>query len=50
MELGQIEIDYRPQISLKGRALADFIAEFSYKVVAEDVPLPEGNTWTLFVD
>lgn len=38
IELGQFKIDYRPRISLKGHALTNFIAEFSYQVEVHDVP------------
>ena len=30
IELGQFDIDYKPRTEIKGQALADFIAEFTY--------------------
>ena len=31
VELGQFDIQFRPHTAIKGQALADFIAEFTYK-------------------
>ena len=30
IDLGQFDINYRPQIEIKGQALTDFIAVFTY--------------------
>jgi len=30
VELGQFNIEYRPQVAIKAQVLVDFIAEFTY--------------------
>ena len=35
IELGQFEVNFPPRIAIKGQALADFIAEFTYSNAAE---------------
>ena len=32
IELGQFDIEYRPQAAIKAQVLADFIAEFTYPI------------------
>ena len=53
MELGQFDIHFRPRIAIKGQALADFIAEFTYQaegVVEEEQENIEQQWWKLYVD
>lgn len=50
IQFSQFEINYRPRISLKGQALADFIVEFSYQVEVFDKAQIEEKPLTLFVD
>lgn len=55
IELSQFDIQYQPQTSIKGQALADFIAEFIEPVIHELVntePSIEAETpsWKLYVD
>ncbi|PON72858.1 Ribonuclease H, partial [Parasponia andersonii] len=55
VELSQFDINFQPRTAIKGQALADFIAEFTY-----DVNLPTGvlekpasdtsKLWKLYVD
>ena len=35
IELGQFDINYRPQTTINGQALADFIEEFTYSNTTE---------------
>ena len=35
IELGQFNVNFRPRTTIKGHALADFIAEFTYTSTAE---------------
>ena len=35
IELGQFNVNYRPKTIIKGQALADFIAEFTYTDTTE---------------
>ena len=35
IELGEFHIDYRPRMTIKVQALADFIAEFTYGVALD---------------
>ena len=55
MELSQFDIQCQPQTSVKGRALADFVAEFTELNIPEptcDEPTGELYipTWQLYVD
>ena len=35
IELGQFKVNFRPRMTIKGQALANFIAEFTYSNAAE---------------
>ena len=35
IELGQFDVNFCPQTAIKGQALVDFIAEFTYSVATE---------------
>ncbi|XP_023872625.1 uncharacterized protein LOC111985209 [Quercus suber] len=48
--LGSFDIRYRPQNSVKGQVLADFITEFSPKGSMEIVCRLEVHPWKMFVD
>lgn len=57
VELGEFDIRYKPRTAIKGRALADFVAEFSFTNNIEKEENPEQltlgieiPTWTLYVD
>ncbi|XP_074359652.1 uncharacterized protein LOC141699695 [Apium graveolens] len=64
VDLGQLEVDYKPRTAIKGQALADFVPEFPpYQEVepgalvvipsTEEVGLERQNSapwWSLFVD
>ena len=47
---GSFDIRYRPQSSVKGQVLADFVAEFSPKNKREMVCQVESRPWKVFVD
>ncbi|KAK3016427.1 hypothetical protein RJ639_006194 [Escallonia herrerae] len=52
VELDEFDIQYRPQPSIKGHALVDFIVECTLPIEDKE-PLPSNQpkfTWTLFVD
>jgi hypothetical protein len=48
VELGQFDIEFHPQTSIKGQALADFLLEFS--ITPESEELPKKGTWVAYVD
>lgn len=54
VEMGQFSVEYCPQTAIKGEALADFIAEFTYQLSDDDLPVVPTAvatpTWTLYVD
>ncbi|KAK2999126.1 hypothetical protein RJ639_022920 [Escallonia herrerae] len=53
VELGEFDIQYRPRLSIKGQALADFIVKCTLPIEDEAViPTPQSElfVWTLFVD
>ena len=63
IELNEFYIDYRPRLAIKGRALVDFVTEFTYDIALEpEKGIPEAETleqpnsdedlarWKLFVD
>ena len=47
IELGQFDIEYRPQVVIKAQVLADFIAEFTYPQEEEET---QKKTWTVQID
>ncbi|KAL5555727.1 hypothetical protein UlMin_037963 [Ulmus minor] len=54
IELGEFDILFKPRTAIKGQALADFIAEFTYQptsleLAKELVPSPS-SLWHLYVD
>ena len=54
IELGEFDILFKPRTTIKGQALADFIAEFTYQptsleLVKELEPSPN-SLWHLYVD
>ena len=63
-ELSEYGVEFKPRTAIKGQALADFIAEFTYPVevntqerqalvdteAAEKTDEPNGLVWKLFVD
>jgi hypothetical protein len=48
VELGQFDIEFHPQTSIKGQVLADFLLEFSNTPESEE--LPKKETWVAYVD
>ena len=53
MELGQFDIHFRPRTVIKGQALVDFVAEFTYKVegvTKEAKEDAEQQWWKVYVD
>ena len=59
LELEEFEVLYRPRTAIKGQALVDFIAEFTYlEDLTEEVEPPNLSpdllgslpAWTLYVD
>ncbi|KAL5550934.1 hypothetical protein UlMin_001110 [Ulmus minor] len=52
IELGEFDIQFKPQIAIKGQALADFIAEFTYTPeMSEKITTQTQNSqWKLYVD
>ena len=64
VELGEFDIIYKPRAAIKGQALADFVAEFTYAVSIlcidqqgvrisvpdTHTPGPSISTWVLYVD
>jgi ribonuclease HI len=48
MELGQLDIEFHPQTTIKGQVLADFLVEFRNIPKAEE--LPKELTWVVYVD
>jgi hypothetical protein len=48
IELGQFDIEFCPQTSIKGQALADFLIELSD--IPESEELPKDATWVAYVD
>ncbi|GFZ01910.1 hypothetical protein Acr_15g0005190 [Actinidia rufa] len=49
IELSQFDIQYRPRLAVKGQAMADFIAEFTYPTNHRDDD-PAHSQWILNVD
>ena len=47
IELGQFDIEYRPQAAIKAHVLADFIAEFTYPYKEKELPI---KTWIVQTD
>ena len=47
IELGQFDIEYRPQVVIKAQVLADFITEFTYPQEEEET---QKKTWTVQID
>ncbi|KAL5568387.1 hypothetical protein UlMin_024962 [Ulmus minor] len=54
IELGEFEVLFKPRTAIKGQALADFIAEFTYQPTslesAKELVPPPGSLWHLYVD
>ena len=54
IELGEFDIQFNPRIAIKGQALTDFVAKFTYisdNVLPSNRPPPDLATqWNLFVD
>ena len=59
LELEEFEVLYKPRKTIKGQAIADFLAEFTYpddpaeKVTQTSLPTDlkqEVPTWVLYVD
>ncbi|KAL5575798.1 hypothetical protein UlMin_017497 [Ulmus minor] len=52
IELGEFDIQFKPRIAIKGQALADFIAEFTYTPeMSEKLTTQTQNSqWKLYVD
>ncbi|KAL5582015.1 hypothetical protein UlMin_014457 [Ulmus minor] len=52
IELGEFDIQFKPRTAIKGQALADFIAEFTYTLeMSEKLTTQTQNSqWKLYVD
>ena len=53
VELGQFDIHFRPRTTIKGQALVEFVAEFTYQaegVVEEEQEKIEQQWWKLYID
>ncbi|KAL5563267.1 hypothetical protein UlMin_033014 [Ulmus minor] len=52
IELGEFDIQFKPRTAIKGQALADFIAEFTYTLeMSEKLTAQTQNSqWKLYVD
>ncbi|KAL5564919.1 hypothetical protein UlMin_028083 [Ulmus minor] len=52
IELGEFDIQFKPRTAIKGQALADFIAEFTYTPeMSENITTQTQNSqWKLYVD
>ena len=66
IELGEFDIKFMPRIAIKGQAVADFVAEFTYPTKAlgvkidllstserppvDDDPTDPSNVWSLRID
>ena len=50
IELTQYDITYQPRTAIKGQALADFIAEFTFPTREDRDQTEAPPSWTLFVD
>ncbi|XP_030479418.2 uncharacterized protein LOC115696668 [Cannabis sativa] len=48
--LSQFDIHYIPRTSIKGQALADFIAECNEEEASANVPTPQTPAWKVFLD
>jgi hypothetical protein len=48
IEIREFNIDFLPRTTIKGQALANFLAEFNGFL--EDVRLPKGEVWVACVD
>ena len=50
IELSQYDITYHPRTAIKGKAIADFIAEFTASEGKDQSEIAEDIKWNLFVD
>ena len=53
IELGEFNIQFKPRTAIKGQALADFIAEFTYQLQCKELTKQLTQTssrWHLYVD
>ncbi|KAL5551203.1 hypothetical protein UlMin_001379 [Ulmus minor] len=52
IELGEFDIQFKPQTAIKGQALADFIAEFTYTPEMSEklMTQTQNSQWKLYVD
>jgi hypothetical protein len=48
MELGEFNVEFLPQIAVKGQVLADFLVEFCNFL--EEKELPQEDAWIAYVD
>ena len=53
--MSQFDIQYQPRITIKGQALADFVAESTEPIIVEPVmaepsDVPKSPMWKLYVD
>lgn len=48
VELGQFDIEFHPQTSIKGQVIADFLLEFNNTPESDE--LPKKETWIAYVD
>lgn len=49
VELGQYEITYKPRMTIKSQAIADFIVDFASRT-NEILNIKKNHQWTLEVD
>ena len=52
IELGEFDMQFKPQTAIKGQALADFIAEFNYTLEMSEklMTQTQDSQWKLYVD
>ncbi|KAL5573490.1 hypothetical protein UlMin_023087 [Ulmus minor] len=52
IELGEFDIQFKPRTAIKGQALADFIAEFTYtpEMLEKLTTQTQNSQWKLYVD
>lgn len=50
IELGQFDVHFKSRTTIKGQALVDFLAEFSYQPDDVESQLKEKSVWRLFID
>ncbi|KAL5581592.1 hypothetical protein UlMin_014034 [Ulmus minor] len=52
IELGEFDIQFKPRTAIKGQALADFIAEFTYTLEMSEkfTTQTQNSQWKLYVD